>query len=213
MVMSEQPIVNIDGKKIGSIALNESVFDTDIHEHLLWEIVKWQRACKRSGNHSTKRRSEVSGSTRKPYKQKGTGRARHGSHRSPIWVGGGSVFGPKPRNYAYSVPRKVRREALRSVLSVRAKETKIIVMDAFLPSDGKTKQVVQGLSNIGVTGKKLSALIVDSAENKHLIRATYNLKFSKWIAPEGINVYDVLDHDYLVMTQAAIKEVEKALMR
>jgi len=202
-------VVNIEGKKVGTIELDDGVFAGEINEHLLWETVKWQQARKRSGNHSTKRRDEVSGSTKKPFRQKGTGRARQGSHRSPQWVGGGSVFGPKPRDYSYRMPKKARKIALRSALSARLKADKLVIVDAFPAAGGKTRSVVQALGALGANAA--NALIVDVADNEELIRGTRNLARSKWLAPEGLNVYDVLDHEHLVMTQASAKLVEQAL--
>lgn len=200
-------VKNISGKKVGDLELDDAVFGAEVHEHLLWETVKWQLAARRSGNASTKRRDEVSGSTKKPFKQKGTGRARQGSHRAPQWVGGGSVFGPKPRSYTYAHNKKARKHALRSALSLRAKEGKLTVIDAFPVDGGKTRNVVKALSALGTT----QALIVDVKDNELLVRGARNLTDAKWIAPAGINVYDVLDHEHLVMTQACAKLVEQAL--
>jgi large subunit ribosomal protein L4 len=204
-------VKNIAGKKVGDIELDDAVFGTEVHEHLLWETVKWQLAKRRSGTHSTKRRDEVSGSGKKPFKQKGTGRARQGSHRSPQWVGGGSVFGPKPRDHEYSIPKKVRRQALCSALSLRAREDKLVVVDAFPVKGGKTGQLAQALTALGADRRAPSALIVDVTENGDLKRGARNLAASKWLAPEGINVYDVLVHDQIIMTMASAKLVEQAL--
>src|SRR5258706_4935067 len=135
-------IKNLAGKSVGSIDLDDTVFGAEIHEHLLWEVVKWQLAKRRGGNASTKRLGEVRGSSKKVWKQKGTGQARQGSRQSPHWVGGASAFGPKPRSYDYQLPRKVKRAALRAVLSLRASEQKIVVLDNFT-TDGKTKSVAK----------------------------------------------------------------------
>jgi len=204
-------VVNIQGAKVGTIELDDAVFDANVNEHLLWETVKWQQARKRRGTHSTLRRDEVSGTTKKPFKQKGTGRARQGSHRAPQWVGGGSVFGPKPRDYSYNMPKKARKSALRSALTVRVKADNLVIVDAFPVADGKTRNVVTALGALGATGAQPNALIVDVADNDELIRGAHNLPRSKWLAPEGLNVYDVLDHETLVMTQASAKLVEQAL--
>src|SRR5689334_891415 len=133
---------NTSGKSVGSIELDDAVFGAEVHQHLLWEAVKWQLAKRRAGTASTKRMSEVRGSSIKPWKQKGTGRARQGSKKAPHWVGGGSVFGPKPRSYEYQLPRKAKKLALRSALSLRTAENKVIVLDSF-NVDGKTKNVAQ----------------------------------------------------------------------
>src|SRR5262244_1064932 len=134
-------VKSLDGKKVGSVDLDPSIFGVDVNEHLLWEVVKAQRAKRRAGTHSTKRRSEVRGGGKKPYKQKGTGRARQGSIRAPQFVGGGKVFTPKPRDYGYTVPKQVMAAALRAALSLRAKEAKLVVVDAFRLAAIKTAPV------------------------------------------------------------------------
>jgi 50S ribosomal protein L4 len=138
-------VKNTAGKSVGQIELADEVFAAEVHEHLLWEVVKWQLAKRRAGNASTKRIGEIRGSSIKAWKQKGTGRARQGSRKGPHWVGGGSVFGPKPRSYEYTMPRKAKKAALRSALSLRAGEQKIIVVDKF-ESDGKTKGIATALA-------------------------------------------------------------------
>jgi large subunit ribosomal protein L4 len=201
---------NIAGKSVGQIELSDEVFGAEVHEHLLWETVKWQLAKRRAGNASTKRMSEVRGSSIKPWKQKGTGRARQGSKKAPHWVGGGSVFGPKPRSYEYDLPKKQKKAALRSALSLRANEQKLIVLDKF-DSDGKTKAVASALAALGVGQPMSKVLIVDAKDNTLLARGAKNLRASKWLAVDGINVYDILRHETLVLTQAAAKQVEAAL--
>src|SRR5688572_29759255 len=142
-------VKNTAGKSVGQIELADEVFGAEVHEHLLWEAVKWQLAKRRAGNASTKRMSEVRGSSIKAWKQKGTGRARQGSRKAPHWVGGSSVFGPRPRSYEYVLPRKAKKSALRSALSLRAQEQKLIVLDSF-DVDGKTKSVASALAALGV---------------------------------------------------------------
>jgi large subunit ribosomal protein L4 len=199
---------NTAGKSVGSIDLDDSVFGADnIHEHLLWEAVKWQLARRRAGTASTKRFGEVRGSGKKIWKQKGTGQARHGARKAPIFVGGGSVKGPKPRDYDYKLPRQVKKAALRAALALRASEKKLVVLDQF-GTDGKTKSVATALAALG-TGSK--ALIVDAKTNTNLTRGARNLASSQWLAPEGLNVYDILRHDTLVLTQAAAKQLIEAL--
>jgi len=205
--MAKIDVKNLTGKSVGSIDLDDAVFGTEIHEHLLWEVVKWQLARRRAGTASTKRLGEVRGSSKKVWKQKGTGQARQGSRQAPHWVGGGSVKGPKPRSYDYAMPRKTKKAALRSALSLRAAENKIIVLDNFT-TDGKTKTVATVLSTLK-TGNK--ALIVDAKTNENLVRGARNLSASQWLAPEGLNVYDVLRHDTLILTQAAAAQVQEAL--
>src|SRR3954466_7944985 len=194
--MPKLDVKNISGSNVGSIDLDDTVFGAEVHEHLLWEVVKWQLAKRRAGTASTKRLGEVRGSAKKVWKQKGTGQARQGSRQAPHWVGGGSVFGPKPRSYEYQLPRKTKKAALRCALSLRASEQKIIVLDSF-GTDGKTKSVAAALATIGGSKK---TLIVDAKTNDMLVRGAKNLATSQWLAPEGINVYDILRHDTLVLT-------------
>ena len=200
-------VKNLQGKGVGSVDLDDAIFGADVNEHLLWEAVKWQLAKRRAGNASTKRLGEVRGSSKKVWKQKGTGQARQGSRQAPHWVGGGSVFGPKPRDYSYDLPRKVKKAALVCALSLRASEQKIIVLDNF-STDGKTKSVASALAALGA-GEK--ALVVDAKTNEQLVRGARNLARSQWLAPEGLNVYDILRHDVLVLTQAAAQAVTESL--
>jgi large subunit ribosomal protein L4 len=208
--MPKLDVRNITGKNVGSIDLDDSVFNAEIHEHLLWEVVKWQLAKRRSGTASTKRLGEVRGSAKKMWKQKGTGQARSGSRRAPHWVGGASIFGPKPRSYEYNMPRKAKKAALRSALSLRASESKIIVLDGFT-NDGKTKSIAAALAALGVSQPSSKVLIVDGKDNVNLTRGAKNLASSQWLAPEGVNVYDILRHETVVLTQAAVKQIEAAL--
>jgi large subunit ribosomal protein L4 len=200
-------VVNIEGKKVGQIDLADAVFAAPVKEHLLWEVVKAQQAAKRAGTHSTKTRMHVRGGGKKPYKQKGTGNARQGSTRAPHFVGGGKVFGPHPRDYSYTVPRKVRKAALASALSLRAKENKLVVLEGLaglFEGGPKTKKLVGLLKALGLT----SALLVDDAQNRHLGKSTRNVPKSRCLAPEGLNVYDILKHPTLVIARDAIKAVE-----
>lgn len=208
--MAKISLKNTDGKDVGSVELDDAVWAQDVNEHLLWEAVKWQQAKRRAGTHSTKTVAEVSGGGKKPFRQKGTGNARQGSSRSPQHVGGGKVFGPHPRDYEYQLPKKVRKGALRSALSLRLKEQKVIVLDEWAVKDAKvklTQQVAATLATLGV-GK---VLIVDGKENESLARGSRNLPKAKWLAPEGLNVYDVLNHETLIITRDSAKLVETAL--
>jgi len=200
-------IVNLSGQAVGDIELSDEVWGVEVNEHLLWEAVKWQRARKRSGTASTKTVAEVRGTNKKPYRQKGTGNARQGSLRSHQMVGGGRAFGPKPRDYDYTLPRKVKKGALRAALSLRAKEQKVIVLEGFALEGAKTKLVAQALTALGAP----KALVVDSRDNEALHRGARNLRDAKYLAPEGINVYDVLRYDTLVITADSVKQVEAAL--
>src|SRR5262249_61248248 len=180
-------IKNLSGATVGSIELDDAVFAAEVNEHLLWEVVKWQRAKARAGTHSTLRVSEVRGTGKKPYRQKGTGNARQGTMRGAHHVGGGRAVSPKPRDYEYHLPKKVKKAGLRAALSLRAKEQKVIILDAFTVAAPKlTKQVASALAALGA-GK---ALLVDGG-NELLARGTKNLAKAKWLAPEGLNVYDV----------------------
>jgi len=204
-------IKNTAGRSVGQIDLADDVFAAEVHEHLLWEVVKWQLAKRRSGNASTKRMSEVRGSSIKAWKQKGTGRARQGSRKAPHWVGGGSVFGPKPRSYEYKLPKKIKKSALRSALSLRAGEQKLIVLDKFDVDGGKTKAVAAALAALGHAQPTSKVLIVDGKDNTTLARGARNLPASTWLAVEGLNVYDILRHEAVVFTQSAVKAVEETL--
>ena len=204
--MATIDIKNLDGKSVGKVDLDDSVFGVEINEHLLWEVVKAQRAKKRAGTHSTKRRDEVRGGGKKPYKQKGTGNARQGSTRAPNYVGGGKVFTPKPRDYEYHLPKKAMAGALRSALSLRAKEQKIVVVESFTLDAPKTKLVDKAITALAGG----SALLVDGA-NESLKKSTRNLQRAKYLAPEGLNVYDVLDHETLIMTRSTLDAVTQRL--
>jgi large subunit ribosomal protein L4 len=200
-------VVNIEGKKVGEIDLADAVFASPVKEHLLWEVVKAQQAAKRSGTHATKTRMHVRGGGKKPYRQKGTGNARQGSTRSPQFVGGGKVFGPHPRDYSYTVPKKVRKAALASALSLRAKENRLLILDqltGLFDGKPKTKRLAGVLKTLGLA----SALLIDEKDNQHLARSARNLAAAKCLPPEGLNVYDILNHQSLVITRDALKAVE-----
>jgi large subunit ribosomal protein L4 len=197
-------ILNSEGTSVGSLELADDVFGAPVKEHLLWEVVKAQRAARRAGTHSTLTRANVRGGGKKPYKQKGTGNARQGSTRSPNYVGGGKVFGPHPRDYSYTVPKKVRRAALVCALSLRAQEKKLVVIDKLSFDAPKTKRLAGILAALGMP----SAVVVDAKENLGLSRSVRNLPDSKYLAPEGLNVYDILDHTGLVLTADAVKLIE-----
>jgi large subunit ribosomal protein L4 len=170
-------------------------------------VVKAQQAAKRAGTHATKTREFVRGGGKKPYRQKGTGNARQGSSRSPQFVGGGKVFGPHPRDYSYTVPKKVRKAALASALSLRAKENRLLIIDqlsGMFDGKPKTKRLAGVLKALGLA----SALVVDGKQNRHLARSARNLTTTKCLPPEGLNVYDILNHKSLVISRDAVKAVE-----
>ena len=195
-------VVNIKKEKVGTLELPDHVFASTVNDALLWEMVKAQRASWRRGTHATKTRAFVSGGGRKPYKQKGTGQARQGSSRAPNHVGGGKVFGPKPRSYAYRMPRSARRTALCSALSARVQADKLIVLDGFKLEKPQTKTIQGFLDRFG----SQSALLVD-VNNTTLALSARNLAKSKYIAADALNVYDILDHDQLVLTRDAVDRV------
>lgn len=201
-------VVDISGKKVGALEVADAVFGAAIREDLFWEVVKAQRAARRAGTHSTKTREHVRGGGKKPYRQKGTGNARQGSSRAPHFVGGGKVFGPHPRSYEYTVPKKVRRAALASALSLRAKELKIVVVDQLAFDAPKTKKLAGVLKTLGLE----SALLVDRPENATLTKSARNLSEFKYLAPEGLNVYDILNYPGLVIARDAIKAVESRIL-
>jgi large subunit ribosomal protein L4 len=197
-------VVDIEGHKVGQMDIADEVFATKVKEPLLWEAVKAQQAAKRAGTHATKTREFVRGGGRKPYRQKGTGNARQGSTRSPNFVGGGKVFGPHPRSYEYTLPRKVKKAALASALSLRAQEKKLVVVDKLVLEAPKSKRLALVLKALGFD----SALVVDAKGNQNLMKSIRNLAAHACLPPEGLNVYDILNHGGLVIAKDAIKAVE-----
>jgi large subunit ribosomal protein L4 len=204
--MPKVSVFNVSGKVVGEIELADSVFGIEPHKSVLHDAVVMQLASLRAGTHKTKGRSEVRGGGRKPWKQKGTGRARQGSIRAPQWKGGGTVFGPTPRSYAYKLPKKVRRLALKSALSAKVKSNEIIVLDALEMAAPKTKEFAQYLKNLDVNRK---ALVVSAEVNDTVQLSARNLPGVKYVAADGINVLDLLNHDRVIFTQAAVQKVEE----
>jgi large subunit ribosomal protein L4 len=205
------PVLNvydIEKTKIAELELSDRVFGTDVNEHILYEVVKMQLACRRQGSASTKGRSDVRGGGRKPWRQKGTGRARAGTNRSPLWRGGGIVFGPKPRDYSYKVPKKVRRAALKSALSMKVKEDKVIILRDFPMDEIKTKRFKEVLDRFEL-GKTLFVL---DEKDVILEKSSRNIKDIKMMRSEGINVYDLLKYDNLVLLEPSVKKIEGALL-
>lgn len=204
--MPKVPVYNMSGSQVGEIELAESIFGIEPHMHVLHEAVVMQQASRRRGTHDVKNRSEVAGGGRKPWRQKGTGRARQGSIRSPQWVGGGTVFGPTPRSYSYKLPKKVRRLALKSALSSKFKDGSIIVVDALTFDVPKTKEMIQVLSNLNVSKK---ALIVSVERDQNIERSASNIPGVKVVSATGVNVLDLLKHNHLVITKDAVAKVEE----
>ena len=192
------------GSKVSQMDLNNDLYGGEVKEHLFYEVVKMQLANRRAGTASTKTKGEVSGGGIKPWKQKGTGRARSGSNRSPVWRHGGTVFGPHPRDYSYSVPRKVMKEALKNAVAYKIKEGKLKVYDALELDAPKSKLALEVLRN----SKLSNALIVIDGDNRNMELAVRNLKDFKLINVRGINVYDILNYDTLAITKSALEKVE-----
>jgi len=197
-------VLDRKGARVSGLNLDDAVFGGDVREHLFYEVVKNQLANRRRGTACTKTRGEISGGGVKPWKQKGTGRARSGSTRSPLWRHGGTVFGPKPRDYSYSVPKKVRREALKSAIRLKIREGMLRVVDSLDMDEPKTKKALAFLKALDLT----SALIVTAGENRNMELAVRNLKGCKTVRSVGLNVFDVLNYKGLVMTGEALQKIE-----
>lgn len=207
--MAQVDVFNMKREKVGQLELADEVFATEVKEQLFYEVVKAQLASARQGTASAKNRSAVAGSTKKIYKQKGTGRARHGSIRAPIFAGGGQAHPPRPRDWSYRPPRQVRIGALRSALSKFQKEGRLVVVDKFELAEVKTKGLLQALATLKTVKK---ALVVDSGENEKLRLSIRNSKDHQFLPPEGVNVYDLLRHDTLVLSKDAAKALEQRCM-
>lgn len=201
-------ILNIENKKVGTANLNDNIFASPVKESLFYETVKMQLANRRAGTASTKTRANVSGGGVKPWKQKGTGRARAGSIRSPLWRHGGTVFGPHPRDYSYKLPKKVREGAIRSVLALKLKEGRLRVLDEIKLNEPKTKGLAVILKKINSN----KGLIVIDGSNPNLELAVRNLKDFKLLKISGINTFDLLFYDDLIITKAAVEQLEKKLV-
>lgn len=198
-------VYNLAHEKVGSLDLSEEVFGAEVKEQLFYEVVKAQLASRRSGTASAKGRSAVRGSSKKIYRQKGTGRARHGSIRAPLFVGGGRAHPPVQRDWSYRPPRKVRIGALRSALSMFCKEGRLIVVDSFELGEIKTKRLVETLTTLQADKK---SLVVDDKSNDKLRLSIRNMQQAQFLPPEGVNVYDLLRHDHLVVSRDAVKALE-----
>jgi len=204
------PVRDKEGKTIEEISVNPAVFEVDVNEAVVHQVVKAQLAAARRGTAKTKTRAEVRGGGRKPWRQKGTGRARAGSIRSPLWVGGGTVFGPTPRDYSFNVPKKMRRLALRSILSMKARDGRLIVVDDFGLAEPKTKEAVRILKNLDAIKK---TTVVVGEEQDMAVRSVRNIEGVKVIYSSEINAYDLLDNEHVVMTRAALNYVEEGLAK
>lgn len=204
--MPKVTLYDINGDQVGDIELNDEVFGIEINDHAMYEAVKNQLANRRQGTQSAKTRGEVRGGGRKPWAQKGTGRARQGSIRSPQWKGGGTVFAPKPRDYSYKIPKKVRRLALKSALTSKVNDNEIIVVDNLNIADAKTREMVKVLGNLKAAKK---TLIVIPERDEKVVRAAKNIEGVKTSYVNTINVYDILNCDSFVITRDAVNKVEE----
>jgi len=200
-------VYDVNRTKVGEATLRDDIFSVPVRGHILHEVVTMQLACRRAGTASTKGRSEVRGGGRKPWRQKGTGRARVGSIRSPLWRGGGVVFGPKPRSYAYKVPKKVRRLALKMALSSKLANGQLLVLDQYPYTAPKTKDFVKVLENLDIR----KVLFVTAGDEEILTLSSRNVPYVQVMPTEGLNVYDILRYDYLVVLQPAISRIEERL--
>lgn len=205
--MPQLDVYDLGKSKVGSVDLDSSIFEAPVKEHLLHSVVNWQLAKKRSGTASTKQRGEVSGGGHKPWKQKHMGRARQGSIRAPHWRKGGVVFGPKPKDWSYSINKKTKKNALISALSLKYSEGVLIALNEFNLPEIKTKQVAQFIE----TFELKSALIVVSGENQNLMKSAKNLKNVKVISIDGLNVYDVLKFENLIVTEESLARAQEVL--
>ncbi|MCK8717829.1 50S ribosomal protein L4 [Clostridioides difficile] len=206
--MPKLNVLNVSGQNVGEIELSDSIFGVEVNGHVLYEVVKNQLANKRQGTQSAKTRAEVRGGGRKPWKQKGkgTGRARQGSTRSVQWVGGGVAFAPKPRSYKYTLPKKVRRLAMKSALSSKVQNSEVIVLDALNMDAPKTKEFAQILNNINAAKK---ALVVIADKNDNVIKSARNIEGVQTALVNTMNVYDILKYDSFIITTDAVKKVEE----
>lgn len=207
--MPKLKIKNLKNSEVGELELSETVFGAEVKEHLLQEVVRMQLNRRRSGTACAKERNAVVGGGAKPYRQKGTGRARQGTVTAPNHVGGGVVFGPRPRSYDFSPPKKVRRGAMCSALSLFVKEGRLTVVEDFELPEIKTKELQTILDTLNVD----NGLLIDSKENMNLKLSARNLKAHQYLPPQGLNVYDILKHDHLVMSKRAVLEVQERLER
>lgn len=206
--MPKVTLFNQDGSKNGEVSLNDTVFGIEPNDSVIFDVVLMQRASMRQGTHAVKNRSAVRGGGKKPWRQKGTGRARQGSIRSPQWVGGGTVFGPTPRSYAYKLPRKVRRLAIKSVLSQKVLDEGLVVVNELKFEQPRTKAFAEVLSNLDVNSK---VLVVLEDDNANAALAARNLKNVTVIPAKGLNVLDVINNDKMVITKGALSQVEEVL--
>ena len=205
--MAKADVVNIKGQKVGEVELSDAIWATDVKPYLIHDVVVMQLNNRRRGTAKTKTRGEVRGGGRKPWRQKGTGRARSGSTTSPVWVGGGTVFGPIPKEYHMSLPKKVKKAALRSALTVRNQGAHLLVLDKLELGSISTKNFAGIMKTLNLT----KPLVVVPGKNEILEKSVRNIPYAKVLRTEGLNVYDVMRHDQLMVTVDALKKIEEAL--
>jgi large subunit ribosomal protein L4 len=210
LAMAEIEVKNLANEVVGKLELSDAVFKAEFNQPLIWEAVKHYSDSLRSGTASTKVRGEVSGSGKKLWRQKGTGRARVGSVRSPVWRHGGTVHGPKPRDYSYNIPRKKVRSAMRSALSAKLGENSVAVVDAFQLESSKTKDFQSILKSLGFVGK---VLVIESTKNNKLSLSSRNLPKVKLVSGAGVNIFDVVNSNNLLFSKDSILEVQEALSK
>ena len=210
----EYPVKNSSGSEVAKATLAADIFAVEPNNNLIQETVRWQRAKKRAGTHATILRGEMLGGGKKPFKQKGTGRARAGSIISPLWVGGAVVFGPQPRDYEFRLSKRSRRMALTSALSAKVSSSQLVIVDNFNTVDGKTKSFVALVKALGLTGKKILLVVADGEKkacSSCVWKAARNVARVKPVAVEGVNVYDILNSDVVVTCNAGIAALEARL--
>jgi len=205
--MTTLAVYDVENQKVSDIDLDDRIFSAEIKSNLFYDVVRMQSASQRKGSASTKNRALVRGGGAKPWRQKGTGRARAGSRRSPLWRGGGTIFGPLPRDYSFALPKKVKRAALRAALSLKRQEGKLILLDKFPLEGFKTKRVLEVLRKFDVE----DALVVMGEKNLFLERSARNIPKVQVLRSESLNVYDILNHDHLILVSSAIDKIQGVL--
>ncbi|HOJ71898.1 MAG TPA: 50S ribosomal protein L4 [Syntrophorhabdaceae bacterium] len=205
--MAKADLLNIKAEKIGEIEIKDEIFNCDVKPHLIHDVIKMQLANRRQGTASTKTRKEVKGSGKKPYRQKGTGRARQGSYKSPLMVGGGVVFGPHPRDYSYNLPKKVKKSALRSALTIRFTDSQMKVLDKLELNEISTKSFNGILKDMNLT----KPLFVIANKDEIIEKSARNIPYIKILRVEGLNVYDIIRHEQLILTLDSLRKIEEVL--
>ncbi|MGB2782367.1 MAG: 50S ribosomal protein L4 [Atribacterota bacterium] len=207
--MIDLTVHNINGENVGEVSLKDNIFNTKINKYLIHQVIKYYLANRRRGTASTKNRSEVRGGGAKPWKQKGTGRARAGTNRSPIWVGGGTVFGPAPRDYSFSLPKKMKVAALKSALSDKLENREIIIIDELLLKEKKTSEMVKILKNLQAFKKPL---IITEKEDNIVVLSVRNIKGAKVLPVSKLNTYDLVNQEKIIITKKALQKIEEVLI-